>query len=433
MATGKHVGKKSVQQNDFLAPYAPTIGTATDIGTGRPYNNAAAIVSFTPDSRNAADIYTVTSYPDGYTASGSSSPITITGLKSAVSYTFKVTATNSYGTSSPSLDSIPLTVTTVPDVPTAISASSPNAGYDNISWSAPSNGGYSITNYHWESNDAKSGDTTSTSVVNIAQEQGTAQSYRVYATNQNGNSAWSTYSNQVTTTFSFVPFGAFGFSPFGAFGFSPFGAFGFSPFGAFGFSPFGFSPFGFSPFGAFGFSPFGFSPFGFSPYAPRCIAGDTKIATVGSSGEVVWVPAKHLKLGDKVFSPVWDEFDGTPSPYESRIEYPTMTNKRVGIGEIDYILEKSVDESIIFNDNIEKHFSTTQPILARRKDSLDAWEFTKDIKAGDIIWEYDFESGSYIETVVTDVNVIKTPNDVFQIGVKGIDTFVAGGVISHNK
>ena len=428
MAANKRVGKKSLAQNDNLFPAAPLMGSATDVGTNRPFNNGAAIVTFTPQGPNTAISYSVTSYPGGYTANGASSPITVEGLQSATDYFFVVTATNSYGTSPASSQSNTILATTVPATPSAPTASSPSAGYDAISWSAPANGGKAITNYRWSSTDGKGELSSTTSVSSIAQEQGTAQSYNVYAINDNGNSGTSGQSNEVTTTFSFVPFGAFGFSPFGAFGFSPFGAFGFSPFG--------FSPFGFSPFGAFGFSPFGafgFSPFGFSPYAPRCIAGDTKIATVGEAGELVWVAAKHLKLGDKVFSPVWDEFDGTPSPYESRIEYPSMTNKRIGIGEVDYILEKNVKESIIFNNDQEKHFSTTQPILARRKDSLDAWEFTKDVKAGDIIWEYDFDSKQYVETEVTDVNIITTPNDVFQIGVKGIDTFIAGGVISHNK
>ena len=239
MATSKHAGKKSLAQNDFLAPSAPSIGTASDSGSGRPYNNGSAIISFTYSGANPATSYTVTSSPGGYTATGASSPLTVTGLQSATNYTFTVTATNSYGTSSASSASNQITATTVPDTPAAPSATSPSAGTDTVSWSAPANGGQGITNYHWTSSDAKSGDTTSTS-VNVAQEQGTAQTYNVYATNVNGNSGTSASSNSITTTFSFVPFGAFGLSPFGAFGFSPFG----------------FSPFGFSPFGAFGFSPF---------------------------------------------------------------------------------------------------------------------------------------------------------------------------------
>ena len=424
MAANKKVGKKSLAQNDNLFPHAPVIGTAENAGTSRPFNDGKAIVPFTPQGPNEATSYTVTSYPGSYTATGSSSPLQVTGLQSGVDYYFKVKATNTYGDSPESGQSNTITATTVPATPAAPTASSPSAGYDNISWTAPANGGSVITNYRWTATDGKVGDSTVTSVENIAQEQGTAQKYTVYATNANGNSITSPESNEITTTFSFAPFGAFGFSPFGAFGFSPFGAFGFSPFGAFGFSPFGFSP----------FRAFGFSPFGFSPYSPpRCIAGATKIATVGDDNSVVWVQAKDIKVGDKVFSPFWDEFDGTPSPYESRIEYQNLTNMRIGIGEIEYVLEKQVEESIIFNEDDSKHFSTTQPVLARKPGQLDAWEFTGELRSGDILWEYDFETGEYLQKEITDVHLSKETNDVFQIGVKGIDTFIAGGVVSHNK
>jgi len=75
-------------------PGAPTIGTATA-------GNAQATVSFTaPASNGGAAItgYTVTSSPGGFTASGSASPITVTGLTNGTAYTFTVTATNAVGT-----------------------------------------------------------------------------------------------------------------------------------------------------------------------------------------------------------------------------------------------------------------------------------------------------------------------------------------------
>lgn len=230
MAANKHAGKKSLAQNDFLAPAMPNIGTATDVGTSRPYNNGAATVTFTAGDGPAASSYTAVSEPGGYTASGTSSPLTVQGLVSGTNYTFRVTAANASGVSAPSTSSNSITATTVPNTPSAPSASSPSgANYDTVSWSAPADGGKSITNYYWASSDGKSGNTSSTS-VNVTQEQGTAQTYTVRADNANGSSETSSSSNSVTT-FSFVPFSVFGFSPFGVFGFSPFGVFGFSPYG----------------------------------------------------------------------------------------------------------------------------------------------------------------------------------------------------------
>jgi hypothetical protein len=222
MAVNKKAGKKSLAQNDHLFPAAPLIGTATDVGTSRAFNNGAAAVTFTAQGPNAATSFTVTSSPGSFTGTGSSSPITVEGLQSNTDYTFTVTATNSFGTSSASSATSAVLATTVPETPTAPTASSPSAGVDRVTWTAPANGGKAITGYYWYSSDGKSGTTASTT-VDVGQEQGTAQTYQVYATNANGNSASSPASASVTTTFSFAPFGAFGFSPFGAFGFSPFG------------------------------------------------------------------------------------------------------------------------------------------------------------------------------------------------------------------
>jgi hypothetical protein len=266
----KKAGRHSQGANDFLAPYAPTIGTATNVGTGRAYNNGAATVTFTPDERNAATSYTVTA-STGQTGTGSSSPITVTGIASTATPTFTVTATNSYGTSTASAASNQITVTTVPDAPSAPTVSSPTpsagvnvagASYDVVNWSAPANGGASITGYRLYDNGSLVGDVGNVTSYQLNETGGSNHYFSVLAYNSNGNGAQSANSATVTT-FSFTPFSVFSFSPFAVFGFSPFGVFGFSPFSVFGFSPF--SVFGFSPFGVFGFSPFGV--FGFSPFA----------------------------------------------------------------------------------------------------------------------------------------------------------------------
>ena len=83
-----------------VVPDAPTIGTATA-------GDTQATVTFTaPATTGGAAIiasgYTVTANPGGATATGSSSPVTVTGLTNGLSYTFTVTATNSAGTGNPS-------------------------------------------------------------------------------------------------------------------------------------------------------------------------------------------------------------------------------------------------------------------------------------------------------------------------------------------
>ena len=233
MAANKHAGRKSLAQNDYLAPSAPLIGSGTDVGTARAYNNGAVSVSFTAQGPYAATSYTVTA-STGQTATGASSPIVVTGIATGATPTFTVTATNAAGTSAASSATGAVTVTTVPAAPTSVTASSPaGATYDTVSWVAPANGGKAITNYYVTSSDGKTGNTSATT-INIGQEAATAQTYTVYADNANGRSVASVASASVTT-FSFVPFSVFGFSPFGVFGFSPFSVFGFSPFSVFSF------------------------------------------------------------------------------------------------------------------------------------------------------------------------------------------------------
>jgi hypothetical protein len=86
-------------------PGAPTGVTAVPA-------ESQATVSFTPPAFNGgAPItgYTVTASPGGRTASGTQSPIVVTGLTNDQEYTFTVTATNEAGVGPPSAASDPVT------------------------------------------------------------------------------------------------------------------------------------------------------------------------------------------------------------------------------------------------------------------------------------------------------------------------------------
>jgi len=78
-------------------PTAPTIGTATA-------GDASASVTFTAPSFSKLPItsYTVTASPGGATGTGSSSPITVSGLSNGTAYTFTVRASHANGQSAAS-------------------------------------------------------------------------------------------------------------------------------------------------------------------------------------------------------------------------------------------------------------------------------------------------------------------------------------------
>ena len=95
--SGTSLSSPTISANLTTLPQAPTIGAA---GAG----NEQATVTFTAnnDGGSAITSYTVTSSPGNITASGASSPITVTGLTNGTAYTFTVKAQNANGLSLPS-------------------------------------------------------------------------------------------------------------------------------------------------------------------------------------------------------------------------------------------------------------------------------------------------------------------------------------------
>ena len=124
-----------------IVPNAPTNVVATA-------GIAQATINFTaPTSNGGSGIigYTVTASPGGKTATGTASPLKITGLTNGTPYTFTVVATNSLGNSNPSSASAPVTPfadtekPVITGMPSNVSVST-DAGkvYATVSWTAPS-------------------------------------------------------------------------------------------------------------------------------------------------------------------------------------------------------------------------------------------------------------------------------------------------------
>lgn len=192
-----------VSSSSREVPNAPTIGTATDVGTSRAFNNGAATVTFTaPTWTGGLPItgYTVTSSPGSFTATGAGSPLTVTGLASNTAYTFTARATNSVGQGAASAASNSITATTVPQAPTIGTATDLGTGSSvSVAFTPGATGGKTVTTYTATSSPGGFTGTSASSPITVSGlTAGTAYTFTVTATNANGTSTASAASNSVT-------------------------------------------------------------------------------------------------------------------------------------------------------------------------------------------------------------------------------------------
>ena len=178
-------------------PSAPRNVSATS-------GNVSAIVTFTaPASDGGCSIssYRVTSNPDNIIVTGTSSPITITGLTAETAYTFTVIATNCVGNSPSSSASNSVTPTVgVPTAPT-ISNASESSGQVTLDFTEPSSdGGSSILTYTITSSPGGLTNTISypaSSITLTGLTNNTSYTFTLIATNAIGDSPADT-SNPIT-------------------------------------------------------------------------------------------------------------------------------------------------------------------------------------------------------------------------------------------
>jgi hypothetical protein len=135
-------------------PFTPTIGTATDGGTG-----STVSVAFTTNN-TAGLTYTALSTPGSLTGTSTTSPITVSGLTSGTAYTFQVNAANSAGTSPYSAASNSVTpvtptsfesiaTTTLGSTTSTITFSSIPSTYKSLQIRTLQRVDASVTGYYW--------------------------------------------------------------------------------------------------------------------------------------------------------------------------------------------------------------------------------------------------------------------------------------------
>lgn len=141
-----------VHLDDIAVTAAATAATTPSQPTGVTAlpGNGQATVSFAAsayDGGSAILDYTATASPGGLSATGSGSPLIVTGLANGTAYTFTVTARNAVGSSAPSSASASVTPITVPDPP-VIGIVTPGNRQVTVSFTPPTtDGGSAVLDY----------------------------------------------------------------------------------------------------------------------------------------------------------------------------------------------------------------------------------------------------------------------------------------------
>lgn len=183
-----------------VPPNPPTNVIFNNLSIGRPYNDGAILVTFTPSANQGKypASYTVGTSGLPMTITGSSSPITLTGLPSNYFTTPFIYASNTWGQSSVVTGS-GIATATVPDSPSIGTATATGSTTASVTFGVPADGGSAITGYTVTSSPGGLTGTGTSSPITVAGlTTGTAYTFTVTATNANGTSLASAASNSIT-------------------------------------------------------------------------------------------------------------------------------------------------------------------------------------------------------------------------------------------
>jgi hypothetical protein len=191
-------------------PATPSISSVTDVGTVAYASGGSLSVVFSPGSGGGTPSqYNAYTTSGGFTASSSTTTVTLTGLTPATSFTVYGNAQNNFGTTVNTANAAEVTATTRPQTPTIGTATASSIASEvTVTWTNGATGGknisaITITPYlnGTTAQTSRTAATTSSTSYTFTSGQltaGSAYTFKVKATNANGDSPESSASNSVT-------------------------------------------------------------------------------------------------------------------------------------------------------------------------------------------------------------------------------------------
>ena len=192
-------------------PAVPTISSVTDVGTGLAYTTGGTFtIVVAPGTGGATALqYNAVTDSGGFTASSTSTTISLSGLTSNTSFAVSANAQNNFGTTVNSSPFTNVTATTTPQTPTIGTATaSTTENTVTVTWTNGNTGGKNISAITitpflngTTAETARTAATTSSQSYTFTEGQltpGASYAFRVKATNANGTSPDSNATNSVS-------------------------------------------------------------------------------------------------------------------------------------------------------------------------------------------------------------------------------------------
>jgi hypothetical protein len=192
-------------------PAVPTISSVTDVGTNLAYTSGGTFtVVVAPGTGGATALqYNAVTDSGGFSATSSSTTLSLTGLTPNTSFAVSANAQNNFGTTVNSTPFAAVLATTKPQAPTIGTATaSGSANEVTVTWTLGSNGGkalsaITITPYlnGTTAETSRTAATTSSTSYTFTETQltaGSSYTFKVKTTNANGDSPESSATNSAT-------------------------------------------------------------------------------------------------------------------------------------------------------------------------------------------------------------------------------------------
>lgn len=317
-----------------------------------------------------------------------------------------------------------------PDAITATPSATAGSTQATVTFTAPTFTGKPNTNNLYTVTSTPGGFTgtgTASPITVTGLTNGTAYTFKVkLSTRDSANTVIATSldspaSNSVTPVapYSFVPYS---FTPY------TFTPYTFTP--VYTFTPYAFTPvFTFAP--TYYFIPYAFTPVVIPWFGPPCVEENTLVDTVDGP-----IPAKFLKVGDKLKSYAIAELDYNSPEYQKYLwnSETFTTGDQFVETEITSMIASQESDLLCFNENFDIKITFTQPVFI--KSAIDGTYKIKEayyVEVGDSLIIVNLD-GTHTEVPITHVDYLTDELvTVYEFSCEPYDWFFVGGVMVHNK